>query len=294
MLLSACSAAPSPAQGGPLLAELANHPESYPKFKPGVQPLLTGATTGLSQQQTEGLPTGGGCWPMPLPALVFSQRGRNLAYPVERSTMTVFPACPGMQAFWVPDDACPGVCMTVRPALRESAPCLDDSLQAPYVFKSKGLYRLCVRSPVCPSPPCPWVKTNVTVTVAGCAAPPGSPPSPLASPAPSPPPPPAAPPPRDVPPGEGRGGGLGGGSVGGGGDGSGSGRGGASGGGCGAGGIGGCGAVGRKVPTPPVDPPYVVEVPQRRRNSTTSGGGCSVDDGIPGSPNQLRTMPRLP
>lgn len=292
LALPTCSsAAPSPSQGGSLLAELADHPESYPKFAPGVQPLLTGATPGLSQQQTAGLPTGGGCWPMPLPALVFSQRGRNVAYPVERSPMSIFPACPGMQAFWVPDDACPGVCMTVRPALRESAPCLDDSLQATYVFKSKGVYRLCVRSPACPAPPCPWVKTNVTVTVAGCAAPPGSPPPPLASPAPSPPPPPShvlspvSPPRNGVPPGEGGGGGRGSGGNGGGA--------GASGGGCGAGGIG-CGAVGREAAIAPEDEPYVVEVPPPQRNGTASGGGCSVDDGIAASPNRVRRMPRMP
>lgn len=278
LLSPACSsAAPSAAHGGSLVAALADYAGSYPK-------------------QAQGQPTTGyGCWPMPLPALVFSQRGRNVAYPVEPSPMTVFPACPAMQAFYVPDDECPGVCMTVRSALRESAPCLDNSLQATYIFKKKGVYRLCVRSPACPAPPCPWVKTNVTVTVAGHAAPPGSPPSvpsPLASPAPELPSPPPPLPPRHEVPGEGGGSGRGLGNSGGG-DGSGSGRGGVSGRGCGAGGSG-CGAVGREAPGPPADPPYFVEAPQQQRNRTTGGVGCSADDVMPGSPNLVRTMPRLP
>ena len=65
-----------------------------------------------------------GCWPMPRPLLAFSQRGRNVAYPSEVSSITVYPGCPHMQAFFAPDDPCPGVCETVHPALREAAPCL--------------------------------------------------------------------------------------------------------------------------------------------------------------------------
>lgn len=125
------------------------------------------------------------CWPLPQPSVAFGLQGPGIAYKGQKTQLTVYPACPGAQALWVPDLDCPYLCETMPVPTRNAAPCLDNELKATFVFKRKTIYRLCLRSPACPEPPCPWMRTNVTLSVAPCPAP-STPPRPPLPPSPPP------------------------------------------------------------------------------------------------------------